>query len=190
MMLRREIQRETVRLRPLLTTKKLLKMGTWNVRTLYEAGRTMRVVREMKNYGISILGLSELRWLQSGQKKLFSGKVILYSGPKEDNAPTPPYRRRSLCFSREAQQALIGWELVNSWIISATFNTRNKNIKLNVVQCHAPTNDTVNGKDEAFYEQLQNFLHKLKLKDITILIGDFNAKIGANNTGYEDIMGK
>ena len=78
MMLRREIQRETVRLRPLLTTKKLLKMGTWNVRTLYEAGRTMRVVREMKNYGISILGLSELRWLQSGQKKLFSGKVILY----------------------------------------------------------------------------------------------------------------
>ena len=59
-----------------------------------------------------------------------------------------------------------------------------------MVQCHAPTNDTVNGKDEAFYEQLQNFLHKLKLKDITILIGDFNAKIGANNTGYEDIMGK
>ena len=26
-------------------------------------------------------------------------------------------------------------------------------------------------------------------KDITILMGDFNAKIGMDNTGYEDIMG-
>ena len=26
-------------------------------------------------------------------------------------------------------------------------------------------------------------------KDITILMGDFNAKIGTDNTGYEDIMG-
>ena len=26
-------------------------------------------------------------------------------------------------------------------------------------------------------------------KDITILMGDFNAKFGMDNTGYEDIMG-
>ena len=26
-------------------------------------------------------------------------------------------------------------------------------------------------------------------KDMTILMGDFNAKIGSDNTGYEDIMG-
>ena len=26
-------------------------------------------------------------------------------------------------------------------------------------------------------------------KDITIVMGDFNAKIGADNTGYEDTMG-
>ena len=26
-------------------------------------------------------------------------------------------------------------------------------------------------------------------KDMTILMGDFNAKIGADNTGYEDTMG-
>ena len=28
-----------------------------------------------------------------------------------------------------------------------------------------------------------------KAKDITILMGDFNAKIGSDSTGYEDIMG-
>ena len=33
--------REAVKLKSLLTTKKLLIMGTWNVRTLYEAGGAM-----------------------------------------------------------------------------------------------------------------------------------------------------
>ena len=78
-MLYRENQRESARLRPLLTTKKLLKLGTWNVGTLYEAERTLQVVREMKNQRISLLGLRETRWLHSRQKKLSSGEVILYS---------------------------------------------------------------------------------------------------------------
>ena len=62
-------------------------MGTWNVRTLYEAGGAMQVVREMKNYGIPLLGLCETRWTESGQKKLSSGEVILYSGHEENIAP-------------------------------------------------------------------------------------------------------
>ena len=41
-----------------------------------------------------------------------------------------------------------------------------------------------------FYQQLQSLLNKLKPKDIIILMGDFNAKIGADNTGCEEIMGK
>ena len=52
------------------------------------------------------------------------------------------------------------------------------------------TNDTDNGKKEEFSEQSQNLLNKPKPKDIMILTGDFNAKIGANNTGYDEIKGK
>lgn len=32
-------------------------------------------------------------------------------------------------------------------------------------------------------------LDRQRAKDITVLMGHFNAKIGADNTGYEDIMG-
>ena len=60
---------------------------------------------------------------------------------------------------------------------------------ISVVQCYVPTNDTDDGKKEEFYEQLQNLLYKLKPKDITIIMGDFNAKIDAENTGHEEIMG-
>jgi hypothetical protein len=40
----------------------------------------------------------------------------------------------------QAQEVLIGWEPVNSRIITAKF-TKKKDIKLNTVQCYAPTND-------------------------------------------------
>jgi len=88
-----------------------------------------------------------------------------------------------------AQRALIGWELVNSRIIKAKFTTRKKDIRLNIIQCYAPTNDAEVGREEEFYQQLQAVIDGGGAKDMTILMGDFNAKIGSDNTGYEDIMG-
>ena len=90
----------------------------------------------------------------------------------------------------EAQRALIGWEPVSSRIITAKFATKKENIKLNVIQCYAPTNDTEDEKKEDFYQHLQTVLDRIGKKDMTILMGDFNAKIGSDNTGYEEVMGK
>ncbi len=45
-----------------LSLKNAIRIGAWNVRTLYEAGRTALVAREMEKYGLEILGLSEVRW--------------------------------------------------------------------------------------------------------------------------------
>ena len=61
--------------------------------------------------------------------------------------------------------------------------------ELNVIQCCAPTNDADEDKKDTFYQQLQGVIDSKGNKDITIVMGDFNAKIGADNTGYEDKMG-
>ena len=182
-----ESRQEAARLTPLLTSKKTTRLATWNIRTLYETGRTMQVAREMRNYNISLLGLSEVRWLQAGQLRLTSGEMLLYSGHTEEDAPHT--EGVALLLAPEAQRALIGWEPVSSRIITAKFATKQKNIKLSVIQCYAPTNDADEEKKDDFYHQLQTVLDRQGAKDITILMGDFNAKIGSDNTGYEEVMG-
>ena len=60
---------------------------------------------------------------------------------------------------------------------------------MNVIQCYLPTNDSDEEDMERFHNQLQNILEGYVEKDVTLLIWDFNAKIGADNTGYEEVMG-
>jgi uncharacterized protein YpbB len=54
-----------------------------------------------------------------------------------------------------------------------------------VIQCYASTNDHDEDNKDAFHQKLQATLDKLKNKDINILMGDSDAKVGSDNTGYE-----
>ena len=43
-----------------------LKIGTWNVRSMLAKGKLENVKREMERMKINILGLSEVRWKETG----------------------------------------------------------------------------------------------------------------------------
>ena len=46
--------------------RKCLKIGTWNVRTLYKQGNLDNLVKEASELDTDILGISETRWIDDG----------------------------------------------------------------------------------------------------------------------------
>ncbi|VDI32762.1 Hypothetical predicted protein [Mytilus galloprovincialis] len=72
----------------LFSNKLTTRIGTWNVRTLYQSGKCAQVANEMDRYKIEILGLSEIRWNTSGMTHLNTGFLPLQTTiervPKRD----------------------------------------------------------------------------------------------------------
>ena len=64
----------------LLLLKACVRIRQWNVRTLFETGKCAQVIKEMQRYGISILGLSEMRWNSCGRLRIATEETVLYSG--------------------------------------------------------------------------------------------------------------
>ena len=167
----------------LLTPRTTIKIGTWNVRTMFEAGKAQQIANEMSRYKISLLGISETRWTKSGRLRLASGQTILYSGFEEDHARH--IHGVGFMLSAETAKTLMGWEPVNARLITARFYGTPTNIS--IVQGYAPTNDAEPEEKVEFYDTLQSTIDKIPMKDLLIIMGDFNAKIGSDNTGREEL---
>nr|XP_034334819.1 craniofacial development protein 2-like [Crassostrea gigas] len=131
----------------LLSIKANTRIGTWNIRTLYEVGKAAQVAKEMARYNIKILGLSEVRWNERGQVRLESGETIIYYGHEDqDHAHTQ--------------------------------------------ECYAPINAAEEQEKDEFYAALQSIIDRAPRRDINVVMGDLNAKVGDDNTNKELIMGK
>ena len=61
-----------------------LRIGAWNVRTMYEDGRTEQVLGEFRRLRLDILGISESRWIGEGEEIMENGEHVIYSG-RPDN---------------------------------------------------------------------------------------------------------
>ena len=59
-----------------------------------------------------------------------------------------------------------------------------------ILQCYAPTNEATQETKDDFHDQLQMVLEQVPCRDVKIVMGDMNAKVGMNNTGRGEVMGK
>lgn len=55
---------------------------------MMQGGKTAQIAAEMKNYNLTLLGISETRLIQSGQCRLASDEQLLYSGHEEEKLCT------------------------------------------------------------------------------------------------------
>ncbi|VDO27648.1 unnamed protein product [Heligmosomoides polygyrus] len=145
------------------------RFGTWNIRTLFQTGILAQLLQEFDGYRFDILGVSEMRWT-GNDRVISSGRSIIFSGGS--------LHTNGVVFvlSQRANNALVSWKPVNDRIISACFRT--KYIRVTIVQVYAPTEDFEDAKKDEFYECLQQTIDETPRRDLKIVMGDFNAKLG------------
>ena len=65
-------------------------------------------------------------------------------------------------------------------MISVRF--QGKPFKITAIQVYAPTSNAEEAEVEWFYEGLQDLLELTPKKDVLLIIGDWNAKVGSQKT--------
>ena len=167
-----------------LKPKCKLKVGCWNVRTLYQAGKLAQLLREMENYNIDLLGVSEARWTGAGKRKLISGHTVLFSG-RPDNQHRGGV---AIIINKKHEKSLLEWKPVSDRLIMARFNS--KYVKMTLLTCYAPTEDADEEEKDVFYDQQQSAIDDTSSHDVLLVTGDLNARTGSVNTDRERVLGK
>ena len=87
----------------LLSSRNNIIIGTWNVRTLYQAGKIQNVIQEMDRIRVNIiLGVCETRWDTSGTF-LHDGHTVIYSGGDKN------VRGVGMILDQKASRSLLGY---------------------------------------------------------------------------------
>ena len=82
--------------------------------------------------------------------------------------------------NKRVRNAVLGCNLKNDRMISVRF--QGKPFNITVMQVYAPTSNTEEAEVEQFYEDLQDLLELTPKKDVIFIIGDWNAKVGRQET--------
>ena len=83
-------------------------------------------------------------------------------------------------WSTRVRNAELGCNLKNDRMISVRL--QGKPFNITVIQVYAPTSNTEVAEVERLYEDLQDFLELTPKKDVLFIIGDWNAKVGSQET--------
>ena len=82
--------------------------------------------------------------------------------------------------NKRVSNAGLGCSLKNDRMISVHF--QGKPFNITVIQAYVPTSNAEKAEVERSYEDLQDLLELTPKKDVLFIIGDWNAKVGSQET--------
>ena len=86
----------------------------------------------------------------------------------------------AIMINKRVRNVVLGCNLKNDRMISVRL--QGKPFNITVIQDYAPTSNTEKAEVEQFYENLQDLLELTPRKDVLFIIGDWNAKVGSQET--------
>ena len=123
---------------------------------------------------VDIIGISELKWTGMGEFNS-DDHYIYYCGQESLRL-----NGVAIMDNKRVQNAVLGCNLKNDRMISVRF--QGKPFNITVIQVSASTSNAEEAEVEWFYEDLQDLLELTPKKDVLFIIGDWNEKVGSQET--------
>ena len=115
---------------------------------------------EWQNYG----------W--KGKGNFFSDThKVFYSGNE-----TSTRNGVAIIVTKTIAKSVLGYNPVNDRIIVLRLHA--KPVNITIIQIYAPTSAAKDEVKDSFYQELQHTLDSVPKKDVTFIIGNWNAKVG------------
>ena len=168
-----------------------VKFACWNVRTLGKPTkqnmRLRELLRTLQDKKIEFAALFEVRWRGQGELVLH-GSTFLYSGPLEHQ-----HRTKGVAVVL-ADTATSAWKAAGSTFDPVSERILRVRLKLHtgylsLIAVYAPTNDDQAESDQ-FYQDLQTIILKVPKRDMLLVAGDFNARVGRSEGNWNGILGE
>ena len=132
-------------------------------------GKLEVVKQEMARVNVDILGISELRWTGMGEFNL-DDYYIYYYGQES-------LRRNGVAIIVNKSPKC------STWMQSQKSQSDLCSFPRQTIQYHGnPASKAEEAEVERFYEDLKDLLELTPKKDVLLIIGDWNAKVGSQET--------
>ena len=125
----------------------------------------------MSRYRWNILGLCEVRWENFGETSTEEGHKLYFSGKEEKHVHGVGF-----LVHKDIVNTVMGCRPVSSRLI--VIRLRASVFKITIIQVYAPTSDYDDDAVKDFHDRLQEILDQSRKKDILVVLGDWNAKVG------------
>lgn len=156
---------------------------SYNVRTLISDQKMMELEEELKTIKWDIIGLSEIRRRGEDQITLKSGHLFHFRGEEDTSNGGVGF----IVHGKHTQN-IVKIDSISPRVIYLIFKL-NSRYNLKIIQAYAPTTTHSDEEVEEFYGDLETALHTTPTY-YTVIMGDFNAKMGFKQDEAEVAIGK
>ena len=145
---------------------------------MFEKGKLDNMKREMERVNINILGVSEVRWTGAGL--ITSDKhTIIYSGGEKHEKGV------GIIMDEAISKTIIGYHAISDRVLLVKL--KGQPININIIQVYAPTSESSDEDIDMFYNDVEIARKHCKSNGVSIIPGDFNAKVG--HDAVEGVLG-
>ena len=157
-----------------------LLLGNWNILTL--TGKELELVEEAKRYHLDIIGVSSTKRRGSGTVDLDGGWKLFYYGADPSMSAQAGV---GILTSPRLSDCVSDWIPLGSRVCMLKLKVLDRSLCL--LQVYAPN---ATSEYQTFVDEVNDALLRVSATESTVLMGDFNARVGTDTDTWKGVIGK